>query len=71
MTKKELVNAIAGDAGISITYSGQALNAFVGAFSKAMKKCQRIQLPGSEIPELFIPHRPQRVALLTEVLQTE
>jgi DNA-binding protein HU-beta len=46
MTKKELVNAIAGDAGLSIKDSGKALNAFVTAFGKAMKKGQRIQLPG-------------------------
>jgi DNA-binding protein HU-beta len=41
MTKKELVSAIATDSGLSI----KALNAFVGAFGKAMKKGQRIQLP--------------------------
>ncbi len=46
MTKKELVNAIAADAGLSIKDAGKALNAFVGAFGKAMKKGQRIQLPG-------------------------
>jgi DNA-binding protein HU-beta len=45
MTKKELVNAIAADAGLSIKDSNKALNAFVGAFGKAMKKGQRIQLP--------------------------
>lgn len=46
MTKKELVNAIAEEAGLSIKDSGKALNAFVGAFGNAMKKGQRIQLPG-------------------------
>jgi len=46
MTKKELVNAIAADAGLSIKDAGKALNAFVGAFGKSMKKGQRIQLPG-------------------------
>jgi DNA-binding protein HU-beta len=46
MTKKELVNAIAADAGLSIKDAGKALNAFVGAFGSAMKKGQRIQLPG-------------------------
>jgi DNA-binding protein HU-beta len=46
MTKKELVNAIAAEAGLSIKDSGKALNAFVGSFGKAMKKGQRIQLPG-------------------------
>ncbi|NSW94270.1 MAG: HU family DNA-binding protein, partial [Bacteroidales bacterium] len=46
MTKKELVNEIAKEAGLSIKDSGKALNAFVGAFGKAMKKGQRIQLPG-------------------------
>ncbi len=46
MTKKELVNAIAAEAGLSIKDAGKALNSFVGAFGKAMKKGQRIQLPG-------------------------
>jgi len=46
MTKKELVNAIAADASLSIKDAGKALNSFVGAFGKAMKKGQRIQLPG-------------------------
>ena len=46
MTKKELVNAIATDASLSIKDAGKALNSFVGAFGKAMKKGQRIQLPG-------------------------
>jgi len=46
MTKKELVNAIAADAGLSIKDAGKALNSFVGAFGTAMKKGQRIQLPG-------------------------
>ncbi len=46
MTKKELVNAIAADAGLSIKDAGKALNSFVGAFGKAMKKGHRIQLPG-------------------------
>jgi DNA-binding protein HU-beta len=46
MTKKELVNAIAADAGLSIKDAGKALNAFVGAFGKSMKKGERIQLPG-------------------------
>jgi DNA-binding protein HU-beta len=46
MTKKELVNAIASDAGLSIKDAGKALNAFVGAFGTSMKKGERIQLPG-------------------------
>lgn len=46
MTKKELVNAIASDAKLSIKDAGKALNSFVGALGKAMKKGQRIQLPG-------------------------
>mgnify|MGYP001567664868 FL=1 len=46
MTKKELVNAIAADACLSIKDAGKALNSFVGAFGKAMKKGERIQLPG-------------------------
>ena len=41
MTKKELVNAIAADAGLSIKDAGKALNSFVGAFGKAMKKGQQ------------------------------
>ena len=46
MTKKELVNAIAADAGLSIKDAGKALNSFVAAFAGAMKKGERIQLPG-------------------------
>ena len=46
MTKKELVNAIAADAGLTIKDAGKALNAFIASFAKAMKKGQRIQLPG-------------------------
>ena len=46
MTKKELVNAIAADAGLSIKDAGTALNSFVTAFGSAMKKGSRIQLPG-------------------------
>ena len=45
MTKKELINAIAADAGLSIKDANKALNAFVGAFGKAMKTGSRIQLP--------------------------
>ena len=46
MTKKELVNAIAEKAGLSVKDSNNALNAFVDAFGGAMKKGERIQLPG-------------------------
>jgi DNA-binding protein HU-beta len=46
MTKKELVSAIAEDAGLSIKDAGKALNSFVAAFGKSMKKGERIQLPG-------------------------
>ena len=46
MTKKELVNAIAGDPGLSIKDAGKALNSFVTHLGKAMKKGHRIQLPG-------------------------
>ena len=46
MTKKELVNAIAADAGLSIKDAGKALNSFVASFAGAMKKGERIQLPG-------------------------
>lgn len=46
MTKKELINVIAADAGITIKDAGNALNAFVSAFGDAMKKGERVQLPG-------------------------
>jgi len=46
MTKKELVNAIAAGAGLSIKDAGKALNSFVASFAGAMKKGERIQLPG-------------------------
>ena len=46
MTKKELVNAIAADADLSIKDAGKALNSFVASFAAAMKKGERIQLPG-------------------------
>ena len=46
MTKKELVNAIAENAGLSMKDANEALNSFVGAFGAAMKKGERIQLPG-------------------------
>ena len=46
MTKKELVNAIAAGAGLSIKDAGKALNSFVASFADAMKKGERIQLPG-------------------------
>ncbi len=46
MTKKELVNAIADKAGLSMKDANTALNSFVDAFGDAMKKGERIQLPG-------------------------
>ena len=46
MTKKELVSAIAENAGLSMKDANEALNSFVGAFGDAMKKGERIQLPG-------------------------
>jgi DNA-binding protein HU-beta len=46
MTKKELINAIAEDAGLSTKDAGKALNSFISSFGKAMKKGQRIKLPG-------------------------
>lgn len=46
MTKKELVNAIATGAGITIKDAGNALNAFVSVFNKAMLAGDKIQLPG-------------------------
>ena len=48
MTKKELVNAIADKAGLSIKDANSALNSFVDAFGDAMKKGERIQLPGMD-----------------------
>ncbi len=46
MTKKELVNAIAENAELSMKDANNALNSFVDAFGGAMKKGERIQLPG-------------------------
>jgi len=46
MTKKELVNAIADKADLSMKDANTALNSFVEAFGDAMKKGERIQLPG-------------------------
>lgn len=46
MTKKELVNAIADKAGVSMKDANIALNSFVDAFGDAMKNGERIQLPG-------------------------
>ena len=61
MTKKELVNAIAADAGLSIKDAGKALNAFVGAFGKSMKKGERIQLPGLGTFKVDKRHDPYNV----------
>lgn len=46
MTKKDLVAAIAKDAGLTVKDAGKALNSFVTTVGKAMKKGQRLQLPG-------------------------
>lgn len=46
MTKKELVNAVAKEADLTLKDTSKALSAFVAAFSAAMKKGERIQLPG-------------------------
>jgi DNA-binding protein HU-beta len=46
MTKKDLVNSIAKDAGLTVKDAGKALNSFVASVGKAMKKGQRLQLPG-------------------------
>ena len=46
MTKKELVNAIAKNAEITIKDAGKALDAFVKEFGKAMAKGEKIQLLG-------------------------
>jgi len=59
MTKKELVNAIAADAGLSIKDAGKALNSFVAAFAGAMKKGDKIQLPG--MGSFSVANRSSRV----------
>jgi len=46
MTKKDLVAAIAKDSGLTVKDAGKALNSFVSSVGKAMKKGQRLQLPG-------------------------
>ena len=46
MTKKDLVGAIAKEAGLTVKDAGKALNSFVSSVGKAMKKGQRLQLPG-------------------------
>ncbi len=46
MTKKELVSTIAKEAGLTVKDAGKAVNVFVAAVGKAMKKGQRLQLPG-------------------------
>jgi DNA-binding protein HU-beta len=46
MTKKDLVAAISKDAGLTVKDAGKALNSFVSSVGKAMKKGQRLQLPG-------------------------
>jgi DNA-binding protein HU-beta len=46
MTKKDLVASIAKESGLSLKDSGKALNSFVASVGKAMKKGQRLQLPG-------------------------
>ena len=46
MTKKDLVNAIAKNAGITIKDAGKSLNAFVEELGKAMAKGDKIQLLG-------------------------
>jgi len=46
MTKKDLVASIAKDSGLTVKDAGIALNAFVSSVGKAMKKGQRLQLPG-------------------------
>jgi DNA-binding protein HU-beta len=46
MTKKDLVAAIAKDTGLTVKDAGKALNSFVSSVGVAMKKGQRLQLPG-------------------------
>ena len=46
MTKKDLVASIAKDTGLTVKDAGKALNSFVTSVGKAMKKGQRLQLPG-------------------------
>jgi DNA-binding protein HU-beta len=46
MNKGELIDAIAKEAGLTKVDAGNALNAFVGAVSKSLKKGDAVQLIG-------------------------
>jgi DNA-binding protein HU-beta len=46
MTKAELIAAIGKEAKISKAAAGKSLNAFTGAVTKALKKGDRLTLPG-------------------------
>ncbi len=46
MNKAELIDAIAADAGLTKADAGRALDAFVTATSKALKKGDRVALVG-------------------------
>lgn len=46
MNKGELIDAIAKEAGLTKADAGNALNAFVGAVSKSLKKGDAVQLIG-------------------------
>ena len=46
MNKAELIDAMAGDAGLTKADAKKALDAFVGATSKALKKGDRVALVG-------------------------
>ncbi|HOI75337.1 MAG: HU family DNA-binding protein [Syntrophaceae bacterium] len=46
MTKAELIGAIAGEAGITKAAAGKALDAFMGAVAKELKKSGKLGLVG-------------------------
>lgn len=46
MTKAELIEKMAGDANISKAAAGKALNSFIDAVSKALKKGDKVTLVG-------------------------
>ncbi|MBN1289479.1 MAG: HU family DNA-binding protein [Actinobacteria bacterium] len=45
-TKKELVDAVASDAGLSKTDAASAVDAVLNAITDALKKGEKVQLPG-------------------------
>ncbi len=49
MTKAELIGAIAGEAGITKAAAGKALDAFMGAVAKELKKSGKLGLVASHV----------------------